>query len=185
MKHLFARRWVMCATVMFLGGCFDDTNDIERYIDSVKSTTEAKIEPIPEVKPFIHISYEKADKRSPFLEPKPEEINEVIDPLLDCLHPDPNRLKQPLEKYALANLKMKGTMGDQAGLWALIESSTDGSVYRVSVGDHMGLFNGRITRVQGEQLALLEMVPDGSGCWEKRTTIIDINGAEKIRGGQS
>ena len=160
-----------------LSGCFGDLDDIKQHMASVAAATPAVIEPIRNVKEFAHVKYISADKRSPFLEPKPEAIAEKLGQLQDCLHPDRARQKEPLELYSLTNLRMKGTLGYAGDQWALVESTTDGSVYRVSKGNYLGLFHGKITAVLDNQLRFTEMVPDGTGCWKERATVIDMSEA--------
>jgi type IV pilus assembly protein PilP len=159
-------------SISLLSGCFDDLDDIKMHMDQVAASTPAIIEPIPDVKKFAHVKYSGFDKRSPFLEPKPEAIIEKLSQSLDCLSPDSRRTKEPLEKYGLANLRMKGTMGYADDIWALVESSTDRSVYRVSVGNYLGIFHGKITAVKTDEVQLTEMIPDGTGCWKERSTVI-------------
>ncbi|MFT5162981.1 MAG: type IV pilus assembly protein PilP [Alteromonadaceae bacterium] len=170
MKRLL---WLAFITVP-LTGCFDGLDDINAYMQSVKDTTPAGIEPIPDVKVFAHVKYDAFDKRSPFLKPKPEMVAQKVGLSKNCLQPDSGRKKQPLERYGLANLKMKGTLGYNDDLWALIESTTDGSLYRVSVGNYLGLFHGEITAVEDQKVQLVEMIPDGAGCWKQRATALNM-----------
>lgn len=165
---------VIVASIM-LGGCFDDVSDIKAFMAEVDRNTPRGIQPMPAVKEFAHIEYTGKQGRSPFAQPKAEAIQDRIAEMQDCLQPDRTRAKESLEKYALANLKMKGTMGYEGDPWALIEAKTDGSLHRVSVGNFIGLFHGRITAVSNTQVKLIELVPDGTGCWKERETIVDIN----------
>lgn len=165
---------IVCATMM-LSGCFDDVSDIQAYMAKVDRDTPRGIEPIPDVKEFAHIAYSGGNQRSPFSKPKAEAIQDKLAQLQDCLQPDRKRSKEALEKYSLTNLKMKGTMGYADDSWALIESLSDNSLHRVSVGNYMGLFHGRITQVSNEQVHLIEMVPDGTGCYKERDTVIDMS----------
>ena len=169
------RSAVLLMTAALTGGCFDDVSDIQQFMVEVDARTVRGIEPIPEVKEFAHVKYSGVNSRSPFARPKPEAIEQNLAALQDCLHPDPKRVKEPLEKYSLSNLKMKGTLGYAEDPWALIESATDGSLHRVSIGNHMGLFNGKITEVSEDKVHLLELIPDGTGCYKERVTIVDMN----------
>jgi type IV pilus assembly protein PilP len=156
-----------------LSGCFDDTQDIKVYMEQVQSSTNQYIEPMPEVNPFIHIAYSTDDNRSPFVLPKPEAIEQKIQQVSGCLSPDGNRRKQPLEKYALGNLTMRGTLGDENQLWALLEAS-DSTLHRVSVGNFLGLYHGKITKVSETKVTVKELSPDGSGCWVERVAELEI-----------
>ena len=156
-----------------VSGCFDDTTEIKTHIAQVQATTTNYIEPMPEVNPFIHIAYSADDLRSPFVLPKAEVIQQKMQQMAGCLSPDTNRRKQPLEKYALSDLTMRGTLGDGNKLWALLEAS-DLSLHRVSVGNYLGLYNGRITQVSEKTVKLIELAPDGSGCWLERDAKLKI-----------
>ena len=165
---------IACGTLM-LSACFDDVSDIQAYMAKVDRDTPRGIEPIPDVKEFAHIAYSGGENRSPFSQPKAEAIQDKLAQLQDCLQPNRKRSKEALEKYSLTNLKMKGTMGYADDSWALIESLSDNSLHRVSVGNFMGLFHGRITQVSDEKVHIIEMVPDGTGCYKERDTVIDMS----------
>lgn len=157
----------------FISGCFDDTSDLNVHMEHVKATTTSQIDPMPEVHPFNHFDYSAQDLRSPFVLPKPEVIQQKIQQMSGCLSPDPRRRKQPLEKFALSALTMRGTMGDEGILWALVEAS-DLTLHRIAKGSYLGLFNGRITEVSAKSVKVIELTPDGAGCWVERETTMKI-----------
>jgi type IV pilus assembly protein PilP len=160
-------------TLVLLGGCYNDTSDLSDYIAEVKATTTNQIDPMPEVHSFNHYDYSAFDLRSPFSLPKPEVIQQKIQQMSGCLSPDPRRRKQPLEKFALGDITMRGTLGDDGILWALVEAS-DFTLHRVAIGSYMGLFNGHIVEVNDTSVKLIELAPDGAGCWVERETVIEI-----------
>ncbi|MEY8252448.1 MAG: pilus assembly protein PilP [Colwellia sp.] len=167
---------IMALTLV--SGCFDDTSEIKTHMEQVKATTTSYIEPIPEVNPFNHIVYSADDLRSPFVLPKPEAIQQKMQQMAGCLSPDTNRRKQPLEKYALSDLTMRGTLGDATMLWALLEAS-DLSLHRVALGNYLGLYNGRITQVSAKTVKIIELAPDGAGCWVEREATLSIVQSEE------
>lgn len=160
-------------SLAFLSACYDDTTEIKAYIAQVKANTSNYIEPMPEVNAFNHIGYSAEDLRSPFVLPKPEVIQQKMQQMAGCLSPDINRRKQPLEKYALSDLTMRGTLGDEKMLWALLEAS-DLSLHRVTQGNYLGLYNGRITQVNTKAVTVIELAPDGRGCWAERQATLTI-----------
>jgi len=164
---------VLIALIM-LTGCYNDTTELRTYMEQVKATTTSKVDPMPEVPPYNHYDYSAFDLRSPFSLPKPEVIQQKIQQMSGCLSPDPRRRKQPLEKFAVSDLTMRGTMGDDGVLWALLEAS-DFTLHRVSKDSYLGLFNGRITEVNANSVKLIELTPDGAGCWVERETVIKIS----------
>jgi type IV pilus assembly protein PilP len=164
--------------VTLVSGCFDDTTEIKAHMAQVKATTTNYIDPMPEVHDFNHIAYSADDLRSPFVLPRPEAIQQKMQQMAGCLSPDTNRRKQPLEKYALSDLMMRGTLGDASTLWALLEAS-DLSLHRVSIGNYIGLYNGRITQVSAKTVKIIELAPDGSGCWVEREATLSIVQSEE------
>jgi len=160
-------------TLVLLAGCYDDTTDLSAHLQQVRATTTSQIDPMPEVHPFNHYEYSAFDLRSPFSLPKPEVIQQKIQQMSGCISPDPRRRKQPLEKFALGDITMRGTLGDDGILWALVEAS-DFTLHRVAIGSYMGLFNGHIIEVNAKSVKLVELTPDGAGCWVERETEIKI-----------
>ena len=161
----------LALAVVLLTGCYDDISDLQAYTRKVRMSAVPQPEPMPEIPEFRHIPYTASRLRSPFVAPKPEAIQNNLAQVQDCLAPDPSRRRQPLEKYPLDVLKMRGTLGIDGSLWALVEAS-DGSLYRVREGNYMGLYHGRIVRVTEQQIELVELIPDGTGCWNERDTTI-------------
>jgi len=159
---------------IILSGCFNDTNDIRAHIATVQANTRNYIEPMPEVPVFNHFDYEAQNLRSPFDLPKPEAIQEKMQQMSGCLSPDPRRRKQPLEKFSISDLSMRGTLGELGITWGLVEAS-DATLHRVSVGSYVGLYNGKITEVSQKHVAVVELVPDGAGCWAERDTVITMS----------
>lgn len=164
-------------SVLLLSGCFSDTSEIKEYIADVQENTNAYIEPMSEITTFKHISYSAESLRSPFVVPKPEAIQEKMQQMSGCLSPDPRRRKQPLEKYSLGDLVMKGTLGELDITWALVEAS-DGTLHRVAEGGYLGLFNGKITKVDQSKVKVFELIPDGAGCWSERETFVAMDKSE-------
>tara|TARA_R110000737_G_scaffold319289_2_gene330455 strand:+ start:1125 stop:1658 length:534 start_codon:yes stop_codon:yes gene_type:complete len=165
MKKLFL------LSAVLLTGCFSDTSDLKLHIEKVQSTTSSSIEPMPEVTVFDHFDYSAQTLRSPFDAPMAEAIYEKIQQMSGCLSPDPRRRKQPLEKFSLSDLVMRGTLGELDVTWALVEAS-DSTLHRVAVGSYVGLYHGRITKVSQDKVNVLELVPDGAGCWVERETVV-------------
>ena len=173
------KRLTVLAMALLLSGCFDDLSDVQNHIAEVKANTRARVEPLPEVQEFEHIPYSSQDARSPFSVPRPEAIQDKFLQVQDCLHPDPRRRKEPLEKYALDNLKMRGTLGEINKIWALIEAS-DKTLHKVTLSNYVGLFHGRVINVQPTHIELLELIPDGAGCWKERTTMLQMTDASSV-----
>ncbi|NQZ23427.1 MAG: pilus assembly protein PilP [Colwellia sp.] len=163
-------------------GCFDDTSDLRTHIAKVQANTPNTIEPMPVMSAFDHFDYSAHSLRSPFDKPQAEAIQQKIQQMSGCLSPDPRRRKQPLETFSLSNLTMRGTLGEQGIIWALVEAS-DTTLHRVAIGSYLGLNNGRITAVSQQKVHVTELISDGAGCWVERDTVIKMvkSGTESQR----
>lgn len=168
MKRLF-----IALTCLGLTGCFDDTSDLREFTAAVKSSTVPVPEKMPAIPVFKHVAYAATTQRSPFMAPRPEVIQDSIPTVQNCLTPNVSRRKEPLEQYPMDNLSMRGTLGLDSSLWALVEAA-DGSLHRVRDGNFLGLYNGQITLVTEQQLKVTELIPDGTGCWKERETVLTM-----------
>jgi type IV pilus assembly protein PilP len=167
------KKLALFVLIVGVSGCFDDKTDLRTHIATVQSNTPNVIEPMPAISKFGHFDYSAQKLRSPFDEPKAEAIQQKIQQMSGCLSPDPRRRKQPLEKFPLSNLSMRGTLGEQGVIWALIEAS-DATLHRVAVGSYLGLNNGHITTISQLNVKIRELIPDGAGCWVERDTTIKM-----------
>jgi type IV pilus assembly protein PilP len=164
--------WLVPIAIL-LAGCFDDMSDLHEFENEVKSAVRPRVEPLPEITDFEHVAYRGSTSRSPFAMPVAEALQQQFVQQQDCLHPDPRRRKEPLEVFALDNLAMRGTLGDAGNLWALIQAS-DQTLHRITIDNHVGLYHGRVVAVAPTHIELLELIPDGAGCWKERTTMLQM-----------
>jgi type IV pilus assembly protein PilP len=167
----------LLSLVFLLAGCVGgDNQDLRNWIAEVQSRPATPIEPLPEVRPYEAYIYSAAHLRSPFVSARPEAIGE-LGSLEQCdskVRPDPNRVREELEDYSLQSLKMVGSMSQDGQDWALIRQDS-GSIHRVQVGNHLGLNHGKITSISEQNLQLMEIVPNGQGCWEARPMQLEID----------
>ncbi|NKF52187.1 pilus assembly protein PilP [Shewanella sp. WXL01] len=166
---------LLVAPLVFLTGCIGDHSDLELFVTTTKAQHVARIPPLKETPKFEHFAYQAELMRSPFVPPSRELTEEVIDTSKDCLQPDLKRRKSRLETYALDNLRMRGTLSEDDEIWALVETA-DSSVYRVGQGEYLGLYHGRIAKVTPKYIEILELIPDGSGCWAERPSSLELSG---------
>ncbi len=160
---------------IMLTGCVGDRSDLELFVTTTKAQHVAHIKPLKATPKFEHFNYQADLMRSPYMPPSRELTEEVIDTTKDCLQPDLKRRKGRLETYALDNLKMRGTLSEVDNIWALLETS-DGSVYRLGTGQYVGLYHGKIAKVTPQTIEIIELIPDGSGCWTERSSSMELTG---------
>ncbi len=161
--------------VLFLAGCSPKTDDLHAFVTEVKRTTSVNIEPYPEFESKPAFAYSASDLRSPFQHPRNTgaELKEVSTQP-NCAQPDFNRVKQPLEKYGIDALSVTGEFYSKGKKWALIKTNS-GGLYKVTVGDYLGLFYGRIDSIDAGIVSFTEMMPDGAGCWQKKQASLTMH----------
>ena len=169
-------KWIFTLMpVLLLSGCGRNIDDLQAYIGEVQANAQVSIEPIPKVKEYKSFEYSVANTRSPFVQPTPELIEDSASLAMDCLQPDFSRPKEQLERFPLDTIRMRGTLGEKDKYFALT-SVADGELYRVTVGNYIGLFHGKIVKIMPDKIMIKEMFPDGTGCWETREAEISIFG---------
>jgi type IV pilus assembly protein PilP len=160
-------------SIILISGC-DQNADLQTYVAQVKARPAQPIDPLPTITPYEPMSFSPKNARNPFIDPKPEQGQLVGKVKAKCVQPDSSRTKEELEQYSVDNLLMKGTLADGKSLWALIQAP-GGVVYRVTLGQYIGLNHGKIAKVTNNDIDIVEMIPDGSGCWNNRTTKLTLN----------
>lgn len=165
--------FVALVSAVALSACVsDDMNDLRTYVERIKQRPAGRIEPLPEVKQFPSFVYAAADLPDPFMVPEIiDESSTIVDTPKLCNRPDPNRVKEELEKFTLDGLKMVGAVNHNSELFALIKDG-QGIIYRVREGNYLGTNNGLIQKVYEDRVELVEIVPDGIGCWKEQTVSV-------------
>lgn len=158
-------------TLGALAGCADEMSDLKIYVEEVKARTTRKIEPIPEITPYVNFTY-------------PQHSIDPFDASIIASAPEPgktpgvqidtDRVPEFLESFPIDTLRMVGTLEQDKTLWALIKTP-DGTIQRVKKGNYMGQHNGKITEITEAQLKLKEYVPDGFGGYLEREGSVAIS----------
>lgn len=164
---------ILFLSMAVISGC-EQNADLQTYVAQVKARPAQPIDPLPTITPYEPMAFSAQNTRNPFIDPKPEQGQMISKVKAKCIQPDINRQKGELEQYSLDNLLMKGTLADDRGLWGLV-LAPGGIVYRVTLGQYIGLSHGKITKVTKDDIDVVEMIPDGSGCWNNRTTKLTLN----------
>ncbi|GAA0858798.1 pilus assembly protein PilP [Aliiglaciecola litoralis] len=157
-----------------LCGCEAQTDDLVTYVVEVKQSTPVSIEPYPEFKTQPAFEYKAGDLRSPFKRPRNVAVQTTEAKRDNCLQPNFNRKKQPLEAFGLDALSISGTFTSKGRQWALV-TANDGSLHRVTSGDYLGLFFGKITSINDGKISITEMLPDGAGCWQENNATLSMS----------
>ena len=164
-------RWL--ALIVFgslLAGCAkNDLSDLQAYVEEVKARPPSGISPPPEPVEVETYLYVAGDRRDPFTPDinESEEEQTVVD---SGIRPDVNRRKEELEFFPLDSLRMVGTLEKDGRTWALVKTK-EGTIHRVTVGNHMGRNYGRITEITEDRIKLVELVKIGSGYQEQEAEL--------------
>jgi type IV pilus assembly protein PilP len=155
-----------------LGGCNSGPDaDLLEYVNKVKSGELSRNEMIPKAKEYTFFRYEADRLRDPFQLGgiSPRQTSDKT----SGISPDKERKREPLEDYPLDTLRMVGVISVNNKQWAMIQT-TDGQVYRVTVGHHLGQNHGRITAVKKNYVQIVEIVSDGLGGWTEREASLSM-----------
>lgn len=177
---------LLVAVLAMLAGCAQrDMTDLQQFVETTKRTTPVKKpDPPPEIKPYTPFAYIAQGIKDPFIvAPFAQEEELELTQALAAqqsgsytgVRPDPNRVREELEKYSLGSLKMMGTfrMGGINELWALI-LAPDGVVHRVQNNNYLGTNHGKIVDITEQRVDLREIVPDGPGRWQERDAFLSL-----------
>lgn len=149
-----------------------DLSDLETYVAAVKARPKRAIEPLPEIKTVETFVFDPEGLRDPFAPSK------TVQPPREAMigsgvKPDLARPREELESFALDSLRMMGTVKKEDVLWGLIGTS-EGTVYRVRVGNYLGQNHGKIIRILNDRIELVEIVPDAPGTWKERQAALAL-----------
>ena len=173
MSHL-SKLTLVLTVVLSISGCArgisstpGDAPNLEKWVADVRARPAPPLEPLPVMQQFETFEYAAQGMRDPFTDAwaNPDGGS--------GLRPDPNRRKEPLESFPLDSLDMVGSLGQGAGMVALL-IAPDKVTYRVRPGIYLGQSDGRVTSVREDRIDLVELVPDGAGGWLERPASIAL-----------
>lgn len=145
-----------------------DAPNLQKWVADVRARPAPPLDPLPVMQQFETFEYAAQGMRDPFTDAW---VN------LDGgsgLRPDPNRRKEPLEAFPLDSLDMVGSIGNGAGMVALL-LAPDKVTYRIRPGVYLGQSDGRVTSVREDRIELIELVPDGAGGWLERPASLTLD----------
>jgi len=160
-------RRALCAILLAsLQGCGGEGfADLQAFVNEERAKPRPAIEPLPTFASYAPFTYDAMIMRSPFQPPIKLDLTVRIKGSRDVV-PDESRAKQFLESFSIDSFEMVGTLSNEQGLYALL-NTTDG-VHRVKVGDYLGLNHGRIVLIDGDRMDVVEIISDGQGGWLER-----------------
>lgn len=165
----------LSALAVMLTACqTNDMADLQAKVEKIKSETTTSIKELPPVIPYEPFAYSASDLRSPFAELDPEFETRLLQLEEGCesdVQPDPNRRKFDLERFGLDALQFMGLISNRKehrGLVKVLSGESAGVIQPVHVGEYLGLNDGKIVKIDSDQITIEAIVPNSKGCWEKR-----------------
>ncbi len=170
-RNTFFRLLVVSSFASLVGACGTGGDELDAYINDVKSRPGGTIDPLPEIVPYEGFSYEAGLEgvRSPF---RPDVPQRPEGP--DGVTKDLDRVPEYLENFPLDSLRMVGTLNIEGTTYGLVQDS-DSLIHRVIPGNYLGQNDGRITDISESQIALVEIISDGIGGYIERDAAISLS----------
>jgi type IV pilus assembly protein PilP len=151
--------------ITLISACNKGVTDLDDYFATQRADTAKPIKPIPEIKPYLRYAYPKHEK-------DPFDIAMLIPDMspkvvANGLKLDTNRVREFLEGFPLDGLSMVGTVNKEKTLWALIKTP-NGGVQSIKQDNYLGQNYGRVLSISETEIAIKEVVPNGSGGYKER-----------------
>ncbi|MEJ2127966.1 MAG: pilus assembly protein PilP [Woeseiaceae bacterium] len=163
---------ILGAAMVGLAACGGDMDDLDQYINEVKSRPGGRIEPLPQIEPYEVFTYvaDAEGVRSPFVPDTPQ----VASSGPGGVRPDSDRSREFLEGFPLDTLSMVGTLYIGETMYGLVQTS-DGLIHRVVPGNYLGQNDGRIANISESEIELVEIISDGIGGYIERDAAISLS----------
>ena len=158
-------------TILLLTGCGgEEFQDLRDFVKNAGADMRGKVEPPPDIKPYEPFTYDNdTNLPDPFKPRKPDARTAGH----GLNQPNLNRPKEELEDFPLESLKMVGYLS-QKGVGQAIIRSNAGKIYRVKVGNYIGLNFGQVISVTETEIKIKEMVQDSVGDWSERESSLQL-----------
>lgn len=179
MKAVAKILWLTLAT-LGLSACDSDQEDLQRWMVEQRAEVKPSVPPITEPKKFTPQTYTEASSFEPFNMLKLTQAlrRESNQPSTsELIAPELARRKESLEAFPLDTMAMVGSMNRNGQPVALVR--VDKLLYKVRVGEYLGLNYGRITRINETEVALREIVQDAAGEWIERVATLQLQESAK------
>ena len=154
-----------------LSACGGGSDELDEYINSIKTRPGGRIEPLPEITPYEVFSYiaDRQGLRSPFRPDSPQAGGDPNGP-----RPDDDRSREYLESFPLDTLGMVGTLHINETMYGLLQTA-DGLIHRVIPGNYIGQNDGRITEISESEIGVVEIISDGIGGYIERDAAVGLS----------
>ena len=175
--------FVLCVGVAAVGlsGCIgSEQEELQRWMAEQRAQVRPTVPPITEPKKFTPQAYTEGSAFEPFnllklTQALRRDSNQPS--TSELIAPELVRRKEALEAFPLDTMAMVGSMNRNGQPVALVR--VDKLLYKVRVGEYLGLNYGRITRINETEVALREIVQDAAGEWIERVATLQLQESAK------
>ena len=158
--------------IVLMTGCSERNEfaEMDANLAEASLVQKVKVDSLPIFPKQDDYLYQSYGKRNPFAAAI-SDVEAPADEKTEVDAPDLSRSKEPLELFGLPSLKVVGSLGDTAQLWALVQDPT-GFVTKVKVGDKVGKNFGEVVQVSKSELVIIEKISNGKGIWFSQSRTI-------------
>lgn len=158
-----------------LVGCDSDMSDLQQFVVETKQKHQGRVDPLPPFAEYETVTYTQTGLRDPFKpNVNPTAETTVVAASSGGPRPSDNRRREVLENFPLDSLKMVGILKQRTSSWALVQDK-EGTIHRVQPGNYAGQNHGKITRISENEIALVELIPDGISGWIQRQAQLKLD----------
>ncbi len=144
-------------------------DDLDRFMQEAGNDMRSKVEPLPEVKPYVPLQYDADGTLTDPFKARKAEVTKT-----GGLQPDTARPKEPLEAYPLSSLKFVGFLSKEKLKYALIRTP-DAGIQQVRVGNYIGQNFGMVTAISDSEVSVKEIVQDDlAGDWVEHSASVSL-----------
>ena len=182
-QRSFMRIFLLATLAGAMTGCLidKDMSDLEGFVREIKAKKNIPIGGLPDFPPDVIHLYSASDRRDPFesFEKPDTPGDQIVGPEEPgrpkiCLRPDIYRNKEHLEQYPFDALDMVGFLTPEDEEMYGLVMDVEGLLHQVRPGNYLGKNYGKVVAVSEKQVDVVEMVPDGTGCYIEREASLKI-----------
>ncbi len=160
---------VLVASVVLAGCSTGEGDDLDAFIRDAGKEMRGKVDPLPEVTPFVPVEFNQDGQLNDPFKPRKAEK-----PASGGVRPDLNRPREAMEAYPLESIKYVGSLFKGKMKYALVKAP-DNSVTQLTIGNYLGQNLGMIVDVTDNEIKIKEIVQDElSGDWIERTASMTL-----------
>lgn len=164
-----ARLCVVLVSALLAACGANEGDDLDKFIKESGKDMRGKVDPLPEVTPFVPVEFNKDGALNDPFKPRKAQT-----PKSGGLQPDLNRPREAMEAFPLESLKYVGNLQQRKLKYALLRAP-DNAVSQVTIGNYVGQNLGMVVDISDNEIKIKEIVQDElSGDWVERAASINL-----------